>query len=90
MKANLNPRQMRAPYRIRPSASGSHHIILELSRSRSTISRDYPLREDLRRLEVAWQAIDNSSLAGAQMVEYLSSRPAMKDGLVLIFGALDN
>ncbi len=42
-------------------------ITLELSRSRSTISRDYPLRDDLRRLaEVAWQAIDNSSLAGAQ------------------------
>ncbi len=42
-------------------------ITLELSRSRSTISRDYPSREDLRRLaEVAWQAIDNTPLAGAQ------------------------
>lgn len=42
-------------------------ITLELSRSRSTISRDYPSREDLRRLaEVAWQAIYNSSLTGEQ------------------------
>ena len=36
-------------------------ITLELSPSRSTINRDYPLRKHLDRLaEVAWQAIDTS------------------------------
>ena len=42
-------------------------ITLELSPSRSTINRDYPVREDLPRLaEVAWQAIASSSMAGRQ------------------------
>ena len=42
-------------------------ITLDLSQSRSTINRDYPLREDLHRLaKVAWQAIGNTSLARTQ------------------------
>ena len=42
-------------------------ITLDLSRSRSTISRDYPLREDLPRLaQVAGQATASTSLGGVQ------------------------
>ena len=42
-------------------------ITLELSPSRSIVSRDYPLREDLHRLsEVASRAIHNTPLAGQQ------------------------
>lgn len=37
-------------------------ITLDLSPSRSTINRDYPLRQDLSRLaEVAWSALGNSA-----------------------------
>ena len=46
-------------------------ITLELSPSRSTISRDYPSRENLPRLaKIAGQAINNSSIADQQLLAF--------------------
>ncbi len=52
----------------RSLAVNKDRIALELSSSRSMISRDYPSREDLGRLaEVAWQAIANTSLGDQRL-----------------------
>ena len=43
-------------------------ISLDVSPTRSAISRDYPSRDELGKLaEVAWKAIDNTSIEGQQL-----------------------
>ena len=52
-------------------ALNKDRIALELAPARSTISRDYPQREDFPRLaEVAWQAIKNTSIGEQQLRAY--------------------